>query len=239
MALFQHLETFFKFLKSKIALFFSTTFQGLKKIREYLRKNNPYHDILIENCQLTSLYFLCIISTAKYTQGIINHYPPLVKYLIPFCEKICESPFFTLIGNNDAAMIYYPILSNIIFQRILDKVVVLSQRVRFHCGYVLLIDFLQNVVMHWALFYYSPEFLDEGELVYMYLPTAFSGIFLFFYVIYLYSYIVGLRSFIPVMKGPFVFLKPFVENATFSIGLINDAPREDNFYERYPTHSSK
>jgi hypothetical protein len=221
MVLFQHLKNFFIFLKNKLSFFLKKSLKATKDFLHYLKEINPNYRVHIENCQLSSIYLLCFISTAKYLKSVILYYPPLIRYLIPFCETICDSPFFAYVGNTDASMFYYPLLTQIVFQRRFERIIKFSDKIRFHITYVLLLDLFQTVVMYWALLYFSPEFSTIEE-IYLYLPATFSFIFLVFYLIFLYSYIAGLRSLVPVLKGPFKLLKPFVENSAFSVGLMQD-----------------
>ena len=216
MVLFTRLQNFFVFFKKKLSLFWKKGKKRVKRLSKYFKKVAAEHSFFIESCQLSVIYLLCLVSTAKSVRSLVLIYPPVVRFLFPFCETICDFPLFFYIGNSDYSVFYYPILTQIVFQK---RFVHFSEKIRFHISYVLLLDLFQSVILYWIVLYFGPEFTEPVD-VEIYLPIILSIFFSIFHVIYVYSYIMGLRKLIPELIGPFKLLSPFVKSCAFSVGLV-------------------
>ena len=175
----------------------------IKKFIKFFQKSTSKYKNLLQQIQLTFIYFFAIIVLTYSIKNSLGSFPPLLFTLFPFLEKVLNFQPLKILATPEKTFILYLVVLEILINRSIFN---FSTIVKFNVLLIFILEMFQNLIIsYWDLLFSReleiPSINTNGILVKNMTVLFFYLVFVIFILTYLYCYTRSLKGLFPTFPG--------------------------------------
>lgn len=195
----------------------------IKKIIKFLKNRSERDKKIVEQIQLSIIYFFATLVLMFLIQSSLGYFPNFLYIIVPFSKEILATKFFAFFTSPEKIFVLYLIIIEIVINRPILRFSIL---VKFNILLIFILEMIQNLVLNWWDLLFSRELdLFQGDAYFSrnFFTSFLIVFFIFFYLLYLVSYFAAMRGRFPSYPGV---LQKIIDSVAFWLQIRKIEPNQ-------------